>query len=253
MIESLVKANLNLYAVLRNLPDVVAHDPVARRMAEGWQVAIQFTVRRGPAAWVAFANGTCTFGRDRHERPDVVLGFLNPGHLNRMMDGKANPIPLKGFKRLGFMGREFPKVADRLAFFLKPDAIKLADPDYLALNTRLTLATAVFAARELALFDPVGRLAAGHIRDGAVVLKVLPDGPCAHLIFDGGEVTAGPGEVQRPMARMDLRDLATANAFLNGRLDPFTAIASGDVAICGQTPMLDSLSLIFDRIPHYLA
>jgi len=54
------------------------------------------------------------------------------------------------------------------------------------------------------------------------------------------------------MARIDFRDLAIANAFLNGRLDPFAAIAGGEVAIRGQTPMIDNLSLIFDRIPAYL-
>ena len=252
MSQSLIKANLNLYAVLRNLEDLVRHDPAAAAAAADWHVAIQFTVRRGPAAWVAFKDGGCTFGRGRHRSPDVVLWFYNASHLNRMMDGKATPIPLKGFTRLGFMSREFAKVTARLEYFLKPDAARLADPAYLALNTRLTIATAVHAARELALFDPVGRLAAAHIRDGTVQLKVLPDGPAAHIVFAGGEVTPGCGEVQRPMARMDMRDMATANAFLNGKIDPFTAIAVGDVAIRGQTSMLDSLSLIFDRIPGYL-
>jgi hypothetical protein len=72
------------------------------------------------------------------------------------------------------------------------------------------------------------------------------------LIFEDGEVTPGFGDIQRPMARIDFRDLTIANAFLNGRLDPFAAIAGGEVAIRGQTPMIDNLSLIFDRIPAYL-
>lgn len=252
MIESLVKANLNLYAVLRNLPDLVESDPVAARTVARWRIGIQFVVWRGPAATLAFEDGACIFERGRHGSPEVVLGFVSPGHLNRMMDGKGTPVPLKGFKRLGFMRHEFPKITDRLAFFLKPTDAKLADPHYLAVNTRLTLATAVFAARELALFDPTCRRIAGRIRNGGVLLKVLPDGPAAHLIFEDGEVTPGFGDIQRPMARIDFRDLAMANAFLNGRLDPFAAIAGGEVAIRGQTPMIDNLSLIFDRIPAYL-
>jgi len=252
MIESLVKANLNLYAVLRNLPLLVKSDPVAAKTVAQWRIGIQFVVWRGPAATLVFEDGTCVFERGRHGNTEVVFGFITPAHFNRMMDGKGTPVPLKGFRHLGFMRNEFPKIADRLAFFLKPTDAKLADPHYLAVNTRLTLATAVFAARELALFDPTCRQVADRIRDGAVLLKILPDGPSAHLIFEGGEVTAGLGDVQRPMARIDFRDQATANAFLNGRLDPFTAIASGEVAIRGQTPMIDNLSLIFDRIPGYL-
>ncbi|MEE4608226.1 MAG: hypothetical protein V2L15_05010 [Desulfobacteraceae bacterium] len=252
MIESLVKANLNLYAVLRNLPDLVDSDPVAARTVARWRIGIQFVVWRGPAATLAFEDGACIFERGRHGSPEVVLGFVSPGHLNRLMDGKGTPVPFKGFKQLGFMRHEFPKIADRLAFFLKPTDAKLADPHYLAVNTRLTLATAVFAARELALFDPLCRQVASRIRDGAVALKILPDGPAAHLVFAGGEVTAGLGDVQRPMARIDFRDLVTANGFLNGRLDPFTAIAGGELAIRGQTSMIDNLSLIFDRIPGYL-
>jgi hypothetical protein len=253
MIDPLVKANLNLYAVLRNLPDLVESDPVAARTVAQWRIAIQFVVWRGPAATLAFEDGACIFERGRHGSPAVALGFVSPGHLNRMMDGKGTPVPLKGFKHLGFMRHEFPKVTDRLAFFLKPSDAKFADPHYLAVNTRLTLATAVFAARELALFDPIGQQIAGRIGNGGVLLKVLSDGPSAHLIFEDGEVTAGLGDIQRPMARIDFRDLAVANGLLNGRLDPFTAIAGGDVAIRGQTPMIDHLSLIFDRIPGYLA
>jgi len=252
MIESLVKANLNLYAVMRNLPEVVANDPVARQAAADWQIAIQYAVWRGPAAWVAFENGVCTFGRGRHPNPDLFLWFVTPNHFNRMMTGKARPFVLKGFKRLGFMRREFPEVTGRLAFFLKYGDTALAEPQYLALAARLKLSTAVFAARELALFDPLGRLAAARIRNGAVQIRILPDGPAAHLIFTDGEVTPGIGEVQRPMARMDLRDTATASAFFSGRLDPFTASATEEVAICGQIPMIEGLVRILDRLPRYL-
>jgi hypothetical protein len=252
MIESLVKANIHLYAVMRNLPDLVANDPVAARTVARWRIGIQFVVWRGPAATLAFDDGTCVFERGRHGRPELVLGFISPGHFNRMMDGKGIPLPLRGFKHLGFMRHEFPRIADRLAFFLKPTEAKLADSRYQAVNTRLALATAVFAARELALFDPVCRQIAGRIRDGAVLLNILPDGPAAHLIFSAGDITAGLGDIQRPMARIDFRDLSVANDFLNARLDLFSAIAGGDVAIRGLTPMITNLTLIFDRIPGYL-
>jgi hypothetical protein len=252
MIEALVKANLHLYAVLRNLPDLVIHDPAAKKDSAGWRIAIQYVVRRGPAAWIDFEDGICTFGRGRLPSPDLLFWFFSPDHFNRMMDGQARPFPLRGLRRLGFMRTEFPKVAQRLTCLLNTADAPPADPGDLSLNLRLTMARAVFAARELALFDPPGRQAAAGIRDGAVQLKILPDGPAAHLIFANGEVTAGLGEVQRPMARLDLHDPAIARSFLTGRRDPFTAVATGDVAIRGQIPMIEGLSLILERIPHYL-
>jgi putative sterol carrier protein len=50
-----------------------------------------------------------------------------------------------------------------------------------------------------------------------------------------------------------MKGMKVANDFLNGKMDTFTAIATGDVIIKGQTPMLDSMSLILDRIPMYLS
>ncbi len=51
---------------------------------------------------------------------------------------------------------------------------------------------------------------------------------------------------------MYMKNVQVGNDFLNAKIDPFTAIASGDVMIKGQTPMLDYLSLVLDRIPIYL-
>lgn len=252
MSYDLIKANLNLHAVLQNLEDLVAYDPQTAELAKDWRIAIQFSVKGGPQAFVAFDNGACRVGRGSHPTPSVKLFFTSPGHLNRMMDGKANPIPLKGFTRLGFLAKEFPKATDRLEYFLKPAPDRLEDADYLALNTRMTLNTAAFSVPELAALDPLAQMSAAHIQDGTVLIKILPDGPAAHVSFAGGRIEAGKTEVERPMAKLLLRNMRIANDFFNGRLDLFTAVAVGDVIIKGQTPMLDALGLILDRVPAYL-
>ena len=253
MNHELIKASLNLYAVLQNLEDLVAYDATVGNLAKAWNVAIQFSVFKGPAAYIEFKNGTCRVGRGHHAAPDVRLFFTSAAHLNRMMDGKGNPIPLKGFTRLGFLTKEFPKATDRLEYYLKPTDELLADEQYLALNTRMTLNTAAFAVRELAQLDPIARLNAAHIQDGTVLMKVLPDGPAAHVQFSSGDIQVFKGDVKRPMAMLLFRNFEIANRFLNGKMDVFTAVAAGDVMIKGQTPMLDSLGLILDRVPAYLS
>lgn len=248
-----IKASLNLHAVLQNLEDLVAHDPEIGDLARGWRVAIQFAVFKGPAAYIEFKDGICRVGRGAHAAPDVRLFFTSPAHLNRMMDGKGNPIPLKGFTRLGFLTKEFPKATDRLEYYLKPTDDLLADSAYLALNTRMTLNTAAFAVKELAGLDPIGRLNAAHMPDGTVLMKILPDGPAAHVQFSSGDIQVFKGDVDRPAAMLLFKDFEIANRFLNGKMDVFTAVAAGDVMIKGQTPMLDALGLILDRVPVYLS
>ena len=71
----LVKASLNLHAVLQNLEDLVAYDAEVATLAQNWDVAIQFTVLGGPAAFVEFKNGTCRVGPGSHSAPQVRLFF----------------------------------------------------------------------------------------------------------------------------------------------------------------------------------
>ncbi len=250
--HDLITAHLHLHAVLQNLEDLVAYDSEMAALSKTWDVSIQFDVFNGPKCHIIFKNGHCRVQRDRMSRPSVRLFFLSPAHLNRMMDGKGAPIPFKGFTRLSFLTKEFPKLTDRLEYYLKPTPERLEDDGYLLMNTRLTMNTAAFAVRELAALDPVAKLVAGHIRDGAVLLKVLPDGPAVHIIFDQGYITPVKGKIDAPMACMFMRNLKVANAFLNGKLDIFSAIAADDISIRGQTPMLDALGLVLDRIPIYL-
>ena len=248
-----IKASLNLHAVLQNLEELVRYDPTSAELARPWRVAIQFIVRNGPTAYIQFKDGTCTVEAKRHPHPDVKLYFTSPDHLNRMMDNNANPIPLKGFTRLKFLTKEFPKVTDRLEYYLKPTDERLKSPEYLVLNTRMTLNTAAFAVRDLALYDPIGKLNAAHIPDGTIVMEILPDGPAVHIRFEDGRIEVEKASAKNPMALMQMRDMETASAFLNGRLDAFTAVAAGDIRIRGRIPMIDAMGTILDRIPHYLS
>ncbi|MCP4644353.1 MAG: hypothetical protein GY851_28175 [bacterium] len=249
----LLKARLNLYAVLQNLEELVCLDAEAAEIVRGQDVTVQFSVRGGPSAHVTFKDGACAHGRGTHPSPSIRLLLWSPTHLNAVFDGKGTPFPLKGFTRLGFLKNEFDQLTKRLEYFLKPTPDRFDDPDYVRINTQLTLNTALFAVRELSELDPIGRVVAGHIGPGPIQLEVLPDGPCAHVRFDNGDVTANKGDADRPVAVMSFRDLDTANAVLTGRLDGFLAIGQGAVRIRGQIGMIDNLNLILDRVQAYLS
>jgi hypothetical protein len=169
-----------------------------------------------------------------------------------MFDGQSNPIPLKGVTKIGFLTKEFQAITDRMEYFLKPTEASINDPDYMALNTRLMMETAGRGIAVLCETDPMAKALAAGIPDGPVLMKVLPDGPAISLDFHGGQAQMTADEVAAPMACMFMKDGQIANNLLNQKLDPFAAIALGDVLIRGQTPMLDAMDLILDRIAHYL-
>lgn len=252
MSEQLVKAYLNLHAVLQNLEELVDYDPEAGQMARDWKVSVQFTVPNGPAAQIAFRNGKCRVFHGFKVASDIHLLFATPAHLNKVMDNKGMPILARGVTKLPFMLKGFPKVTKRLEALLKPSPEALQDPVFLALHTRLLLQTAAFACAVLSRWDQLSKISAGRIPNGVIQLQVGSDGPAVHLKAAKGVLTAAKGQVEKPSACMRMRDIATAQKFLSGAIDPFSAIALGDVEITGQTQMLDALSLILDRVEHYL-
>lgn len=252
MSEQLVKAYLNLHAVLQNLEELVELDEEAARIARNFKVSVQFALPRGPAVQLAFKNGRCTVRPGFKVHSDIVLLFATAEHLNKVMDNKGTPILVRGFTKLPFLLRDFPKLTKRLEALLRPTPEALRDPKFLELHTRLTLQTAAFACAALSRSDEKCQLSASHIPAGTILLQVGDNGPAVHLVSKDGTLTALKGRVSKPDATMSIRDIPTAQKFLSGAVDSFTAIALGDVEISGQTPMLDALSLILDRVEHFL-
>lgn len=247
-----IKAHLNLHAVFVNLEDLVLYDEETAAIVKNWNVSLQFIVRNGPRAYVAIQDGRCTVGRGRYAKPSVVLYFFSPAHLNKMFDGKANPVILKGFTRLGFLLKDFPKLTKRLEYYLKPTPELLKNSAYLALNTRFTLTTAVFAIGELGKYDDACKNATSHMRDGVALMKVLPGGPAAHLEFSHGAVVARKGDAEKPMSAIFFKNIKVASEVLNQKLDSFTGVASGLIMPRGQIGMIESIDMMLDRVPAYL-
>lgn len=252
MANGLTKAYINLFAVLRNLEDLCELDEESRLLVRDKNVSIQFVAKGGPRALVVFKDGKCTV-QSGTGKCDIKLFFKSPEHLNNMFDGKANPIPLKGFTRLGFLKNEFTKLTDRLAYYLKPTEELLKNPGYFKINTYLTMYTAIFALAEIANHDRKGKISALRIPDGIVSVSVLNGGPSININVKSGQLEAAKGPGQSPRSYMIFSTLDAANGILNGRLDTYSAIGAGDFQIKGFVPMLDNINKILALVPSYLS
>ena len=107
-----VMAGINLFGVLRSLQELVALDAESRALVQDAELTVEFAVRGGIRGALRFSGGACAFIEGRADKVDIRLFFLSPAHLNRMVDGKANPIPLKGLFRIGFLTGPFTERID---------------------------------------------------------------------------------------------------------------------------------------------
>ncbi len=253
MMQDKIKARLNLNVVLRNLEELPTLDETAAALIRNWETSIRFKIWGDASVRLWFHGGQCVLQPETMAASDVYLFFRSPAHLNAMFEGKANPIPFKGFSRLGFLKNEFPKLTQRLEYFLKPTDALLEDDAYVHVNTTLSLHTAAHAVCELMRLDPRAKLVGAHMPKSVLQLSILPDGPHAHIIYDGrGGATAHQGIAEKPSAAISFKSCRVANALFNGKLDGFSAIALGDVQLRGLAPIIDNTNLILDRIPLYL-
>lgn len=250
MADQLTKANINLYAVLRNLEDLIELDDEMKGLIKDKDISIYFVVKNGPEALLQFKDGKCSF-KEGKGKCNIKLFFKSPEHLNQMFEGKANPIPLKGITKISFLKNEFTKLTDKLAYYLKPTDALLNDAKYFKINTILTAYTAFFALAQIANTDKIGKVNAKRIPDGVISISVL-NGPSINLNVKEGHIEAKKGLGKSPRAFMTFDSIGTANAILNGKIDSYTAIGTGRFVIKGYIPMIDNMNKILAMVPSYL-
>jgi hypothetical protein len=243
-------SNINLYAVLRNLEDLCALDKEMAALIKGKSIGLQFVVKGGPRALISFEDGKCTFTRGTGKN-NIKLYFKSPEHFNDMILGKANPIPLKGFTKINFLKNQFSQLTDKLTYYLKPTEVLLKKSNYLKMNTIFTIYTAIFALAEIGNNDKIGKLNAGRIPNGTIQLSVK-NGPTVNITVKDGILEAKKGLVNSPRASMTFNSIETANAMLNGRIDPYSCISSGRLEMKGYIPMIDNFNKLLVQVSNYL-
>ena len=251
VVEEKIKAGVNLFAVIKNIEQLVVLDLEIKELTKNWNITIEFRVRNGPIASVKFKDGKCSVIKGKFKKSTVVLFFMSERHLNKMFDGKANPIPLKGFTKLGFLDKQFSKVTDKLEYYLKPTPELLNDKDYLKINTIFTLTTAINALPVVMEFDPKAKLTGSHLTKGSLLISV-ENGPSAFVNTDKNLLEVVDQNSKEATCEMIIKNIDIANKFFSGEVEIFSALAKQDIKIVGQTYLLDNIGLILDRIPIYV-
>ena len=248
-----VRAHINLYAVLGALGVLVARVDEAKALLARVDTPTSVTVRaRGVAerTYLFTADGIVPIRGPQGRR--VTLMFTSPAHFNKMVDGKAQPIPVAGPGGLTFLTKVFAPLADILGRYLQPTDADLEDPEFRTTSTILTLHVAVAAIAQVANEDRSGRYSAALIPDGDIALEVGDDIDLRLHALDH-RLAFDPATPTTP-ARASLRfaSLDVAGDVLAGRASALGSICDGTLGMRGFIPMIDNVSRILDRVGHYL-
>ncbi len=249
--DSVTKAKINLFAVLRNIQDLCSMDEVSKDLIKKLNISVSFNVPEAGCGALIFKDGKCEFVAGR-SAAQLKLWFTSPEHFNNLIDGqKTIPLFINIFK-VGFLTGTFIKLTDRLAYFLKPSSPDLLkDKTFFEINTTLTAYTAFFAMCEIGNSDEIGKIVAKRIADGEIACGI-PDGLQATIAIKDGHMTAKIGKSEEPRAMMYFSDLEFAHDLLNGKTSSYNGLGQGKFMIKGKVDMLDQMSKLLTMVSHYL-
>lgn len=243
-------AYINLNAVLRNIQDLCRLDTEAKAMIQGVREAITFNIRGGGRATLVIRDGQCKM-TTKKVKDTIHLYFTSCEHFNKMVDGEANPIPLKGLTKLKFLTGTFMELTKRLEYYLRPEPELLEDPAFKLIHTELTLYTAAYAIGAIGNQDPVGHKVAGAIPDGIIAMEI-GGGPAVSIQVKQGHLNVVQKKADNPRSIMAFSDMDAAYGLLSGEVDSYTSIASEKLMLSGFIPMLDNLNKLLFKVSEYL-
>ena len=252
--DNVTKARINLFAILRNIEDLCAMDPVSKDLIKDVKLGVEFNVPEVGSAVLNFADGKCTFTRGKGKSA-LKLYFTSPEHFNKLVDGeKTIPIFYNVFK-VGFLLKEFTTLAERLSYYLQPAPDKkevlLKDPQYFETNTILTAYTAFYAMSEIANSDFIGKAIAKRMLDGVIACEVN-GGPAMNITVKNHKFVTNKGKVKEPRATMIFGDMQFAHDLLNGKTSSFTGMGTGQFQVKGAVEMLEQMAKLLSQVSIYL-
>lgn len=238
--------------MLGSIPELCRQVPAARDLlaADPRPTTIGFAVRGGPHAVLAFRDGEARLVPDR-TAATVVLPFTGPAALNKVVAGTAQPVPVSGFHRIGFLLHVFAPLTALLETYLRPSSDDLTDEGFARTSTILTLYVACAAVAQLANEDRSGRYSAANMPDGDVAVEVGDEVAYTLRVADH-RMTFLPQRSPDPRAGMRFADLETAGRVLSGQASAMACICAGTLAMRGTLSMVDNVSRILDRAGQYL-
>ncbi|WP_062517223.1 hypothetical protein [Demequina gelatinilytica] len=248
-----VLARVNMHAVLGALPVLAERAPEAPPLLARIDrpTVLRLRVPGLPGHALRFDTDGIEAGERGGERV-VTLMLRSPAHLNAMVEGDAQPIPVAGPAGLRFLTQVFAPLADLLGRYLKPSDADLEDAAFRGVSALLTLHVAIAAVAQVANADRAGRFSASHIPDGQIGVEV-GDGIDLRLDARDSVLTFDASPASSPArAVLAFRDLDVAGDVLAGRTSALSCIGDGSMAMRGFIPMIDNVSRILDRVGCYL-
>ena len=244
-------AYINLYAVLGTIPYLCELDSEAKKLIEGENLSIGFSVKGGPCATLSFESGKCSLIRGC-ESCTIKLPFSSPEKFNGMIDGTVTPIPTKGFTKIGFLLKKFMPLTDILSSYLRADREALKDPVFFEKSTKLMFHLIASAIAQIGNVDKVGRASASYIVDGAVKLGIGNE-MALTIAAKNGKLLAVHKAPKTFTSYMVFEDMKLARDLFDGRVNSVACVGEGKIRIGGMISQVDNLNRILDRVALYLA
>lgn len=246
-IDERVLASVNLHAVFGALPRLAEVAPEARALLATLRRPVTLTHRiaRGDGLRLVFhhdrivADSTPTGVR-------ASLHYLSPSHLNRVVAGKAQPLPVAGPAGLRFLTRVFVPLTALLERYLTAGDAEISD-----LSRLMLLDVAANAIVVVANEDRSGRFSAQQMSDGDLDIAVGSQLRYRIRVRDH-RLTRVPAAGTPARATFGFADLRTAGDVLAGKESALACVGDGRIALSGYIPLVDNTSRILDRVGHYL-
>lgn len=244
-------AHCNLFAIFGAIPTLIELDSRAAELVKGKNISIGFDVKNGPKGTLFFKNGKAEM-KEGLKGSNIRLYFSSCEKFNGMIDGTANPMPVKGFIHLGFLLKNFIPLTDILSEYLRPDPEKLKNADFHKRSTTLMLHVITHAVTELGNVDSVSMFSASNMVDGDVHLSI-GDEATVGISVKNHKLTALDKVTEPPFSKMSFDTFQTARDLFDGKINSLVAVGLGKVRVSGMISQLDNLNRILDRVSIYLA
>ena len=253
MTDAKTLAYINLYGILGCLENLCELDDEASELANPKKpVSIAITVKGGPSATLTFSGGRCRMEQGADPKAQVLLPFGSCEKFNGLIDGTVTPIPLKGYTKINFLLKNFTKMTDILAGYLRPEPEKLEDPVFFEKSTKLMLYLIGVAISQIGNNDDIGKFSASNIPDGIIEMGIKDSIAIAIRVKDHHLVTIK----QKPAgyhSKMEFESIKLARDLFDGKVNAVACIGEGTITMGGLVNMIDNLNRILDRVAIYLA
>ncbi|MBA8816299.1 hypothetical protein FHX48_001372 [Microbacterium halimionae] len=247
-----VLAAINMHAVFGTLPRLVELVPAAKSLVGelSGPVTLDLSIVGGTHSRLIFTPEGIRQGGDALGTR-ARLYFRSPSHLNAVVAGTSQPLPVAGPRGLRFLTGVFTPLTALLSKYLEPNTEDLAAADFFEASSLLTLNVAANAITIVANDDRSGRFSAAQMSDGELDIEV-GNSLRYRISVEAHRLTLVTPAESPARAVFGFADLATAGDVIAGRESALACVCDGRIAMRGYIPLVDNTNRILDRVGQYL-